>query len=318
MKAKRIVVTGGAGFIGSHIAEELPKENEIVILDDFSTGKRENITSLGGDNVEVIEGSITDLKLLEKLFEGVDYVFHQAADPNVQGSIEDPMRTNEVNIKGTLNVLIAARDNNVKKVVYAASSAVYGDTIVLPNEETMKPEPTSPYAITKLVGEYYCGLFYEIYGLPTTSLRYFNVYGPRQDPNSDYAAVIPKFISRLMKNEAPIIYGDGKQTRDFIFVRDVARANILAAEKERANGEIINIGGGERISINELAEKMTGIFGKNLGHMHVEPLPGDVRHSLADVKKAKELLGFETKYSLDEGLLGTVRYFKEEWKDGRL
>ena len=273
-------------------------------------GKRENIASLGEDNVEVVEGSITDLVLLEKLFEGVDYVFHQAADPNVQGSIEDPMRTNEVNIKGTLNVLIAARDNNVKKVVYAASSAVYGDTTVLPNVEAMKPEPTSPYAVTKLVGEYYCRLFYEIYDLPTTSLRYFNVYGPRQDQNSDYAAVIPKFISRLLKNEAPIIYGDGEQTRDFIFVQDVVRANILAAEKERANGEIINIGSGERISINELAEKMTGIFGKNLGPIHVEPLPSDVRHSLADITKAKVLLGFETKYSLDEGLLETVRYFK--------
>ena len=312
MKAKRTVVTGGAGFIGSHIAEELAKENEVVIIDDFSTGKRGNIMSPGegeGD-VEVVEGSITDLALLERLFEGVDYVFHQAADPNVQGSIDDPLKTNEVNIKGTLNVLAAARANNVKKVVYAASSAVYGDTTVIPNVETLKPEPTSPYAITKLVGEYYCNIFYDVYGLPTTSLRYFNVYGPRQDPKSDYAAVIPRFISRILRNEPPMIYGDGEQTRDFIFVEDVVGANILAAEKKRANGEIINIGSAKRISINELAEKIMGQFEKNSRPIHIEPLPGDVRHSVADVEKAKELLGFVARYSLDVGLSKTINYFK--------
>jgi len=311
MRGKNIVITGGAGFIGSHLGEELAKENKVLIIDNFSTGKRENIMDLlKKDNVQLIEGDITDLELLIKAFKGIDYVFHLAANPNVQEGIENPIQMNEVNILGTLNVLIAARDNNVNKIVYASSSAVYGDTDSLPQVETMSPMPTSPYAVTKLTGEYYCKIFYELYGLRTTSLRYFNVYGPRQDPNSQYAAVIPKFIRFVMQNQSPTIYGDGKQTRDFIFVKDVVKASILAAECEKADNAIINIGCGKSISINQLAEKIIKLSGKKLKPVYYPPLAGDIRHSLANVSRTKELLDFEAKTPLEDGLLEIIKHFK--------
>lgn len=290
----KVIITGGAGFIGSNLAEELSKEkdNEVIILDDLSTGKTENIAKHFDEILlKFVKGSVTDLDLLKELFKDADYVFHQAAIPSVQRSIEDPMRTNEVNVKGTLNVLIAARDGGVKKVIYASSSSVYGDTPELPKREDMTPNPLSPYAVTKLMGEYYCEVFNEVYDLKTISLRYFNVYGPRQDPYSDYAAVIPRFVNRVLENEPPVIYGDGLQTRDFTFVKDIVKANILAM-RSNATG-IFNIASGSRISIKELAELIMKLVGKNLKVVFDEPRKGDVRHSLADISKARAELGYE-------------------------
>ncbi|RLG35105.1 GDP-mannose 4,6-dehydratase [Methanosarcinales archaeon] len=255
----RIVITGGAGFIGSNLAEvlALAPNNEVCVVDDLSTGKVENLPIASG--IEFIKGSITDLQLMNEVLADADFVFHQAALPGVQRSIEDPAHANEVNIRGTLNVLMAARDAGVKKVIYASSSSVYGDTPELPNREGMTPNPLSPYAVTKLVGEYYCKVFNDVYGLNTISLRYFNVYGPRQDPHSEYAAVIPRFVSRVLRGEPPIIYGDGQQTRDFTFVKDVVNANILAMNSD-ATG-VYNIASGRMISIQELATLITRLTG---------------------------------------------------------
>jgi len=304
----KIVITGGAGFIGSNLAEELSKEkeNKVIIVDDLSTGKLRNIKSL---NIEFVKGSITNLNLLKRIFKDANYVFHQAAIASVQKSIEDPKRTNEVNVKGTLNVLIAARDREVKKVIYASSSAIYGDTPELPKKEDMIPNLLSPYAVTKLLSEYYCKVFNEVYGLKTISLRYFNVYGQRQDPFSDYAAVIPRFIDRVLENKPPMIYGDGEQTRDFIFVKDVVRTNILAMGND-ATG-IYNITNGNSISINELANMIMKLIGKNFTPIYNDPRDGDIIHSIGDVSKAKKDLGYEPRYSLEEGLKRTIKSEKE-------
>ena len=242
--------------------------------------------------------------LLQKIFQGIDYVFHQAAIPSVPRSTANPLASHEANITGTLNVLLAARDNGVKKVIYASSSSVYGDTPTLLKKEDMLPNPQSPYAVTKLAGEYYCQVFQEVYGLPTVCLRYFNIYGPRQDPNSQYAAVIPRFISRVSQEKPPLVFGDGEQTRDFTFIKDVVEANILAAEGN-ASG-IFNIGKGESISVNQLAELIIGLVGNNVEPIHEEPRPGDVRHSLADISKAKTF-GYKPKYSLERVLKETIR-----------
>lgn len=307
IRNKRIVVTGGAGFIGSNLVEELVGSNEVEVIDNFVTGKRENISGVG--DVSLVEGSITNLGLLQGIFEGVDYVFHEAAIPSVPRSVKDPVASNNANINGTLNVLVAARDSGVEKVVYASSSSVYGDTPTLPKTESMKPTPRSPYAVTKLTGEYYCRVFYEIYGLKTVSLRYFNVYGPKQDPNSEYAAVIPSFISKALKNEPPVIYGDGEQTRDFTYVKDVVQANILAAVNEKINGEVINIAGGVRTSVNELTEMIKRVFDVKQKPEYISPREGDVKHSLADISKARSLLGYRPVYDLEKGLCETKEYF---------
>lgn len=305
---KKVVVTGGAGFIGSHLAEELARRDYyVVILDDLSTGKLENISELlKRDNAEFVQGSITELPLLQRLFRDAEYVFHQAALVRVTRSIEDPLTTNEVNIKGTLNVLLAARENRVRKVIYASSSSIYGDTLTLPKQEDMPPNPLSPYALTKLAGEYYCNIFRQIFGLSTVCLRYFNVYGPRQDPQSRYAAVIPAFIDRTSQDLPPVIFGDGEQSRDFIFVQDVIRANILVADNN-AEG-IYNIGGGKSTSINRLAEIILALTQKSLKPIHEQPRPGDIRHSLADISKAREF-GYEPERTLEEGLRETIEGF---------
>lgn len=302
----KVIVTGGAGFIGSHLAEELAKRGyHVTILDDLSTGKVENIEPLLAKlNVEFIQGSIADIPLLQKLSQGVDYIFHQAAIPSVPRSIEQPLASHEANVTGTLNVLLAARDNSVRKVIYASSSSVYGDTLTLPKREDMLSEPQSPYAITKLAAEYYCQVFAKVYGLATVCLRYFNVYGARQDPNSQYAAVIPKFIRRVSEGNPPIIFGDGEQTRDFIFVKDVVEANILAA-KSNASG-VFNIGRGGSVTINKLAKLIISTIGGNMEPIHQDPRPGDIRHSLADISKAKTF-GYEPKWSLEEGLKETIK-----------
>jgi len=308
---KKVVVTGGAGFIGSHLAQELTRQGyHVIILDDLSTGKLENIEDLlGKESVEFVKDSITDLPLLQKIFHDVDYVFHQAAIPSVPRSIDNPLASHDVNVSGTLNVLLAARRNSAKKVIYASSSSVYGDTPTLPKREDMMPNPLSPYAVTKLAGEYYCLVFHQVYGLPTVCLRYFNVYGPRQDPTSQYAAVIPKFITRAFEGNSPIIFGDGKQTRDFTFIKDVVEANIRAV-KSNACGPF-NIARGESVTINELAKLVINIVGKNIELIHQEPRAGDVRHSLADISRARAF-GYEPKYSLEEGLRDTIRSFKHE------
>jgi len=308
----RIVITGGAGFIGSNLAEvlALAPNNEVCVVDDLSTGKIENLPVASG--IEFIKGSITDLQLMNEVLADADFVFHQAALPSVQRSIEDPAHTNEVNIRGTLNVLMAARDAGVKKVIYASSSSVYGDTPELPKREGMTPNPLSPYAVTKLVGEYYCKVFNDVYGLNTISLRYFNVYGPRQDPHSEYAAVIPRFVSRILKGEPPIIYGDGQQTRDFTFVKDVVNANILAMKSD-ATG-VYNIASGRRISIQGLATLITRLTGRDRDVEPVfdKPRKGDVRHSLADISRARADMGYKPEYSLERGLEETIRWFKLE------
>ncbi len=300
-------MTGGAGFIGSHLAEELAGHDYyVIILDDLSTGKMENIEPLlKKENVEFIQGSIVDLALLQKLFQGAVCIFHQAALGSVPRSIENPHGTHQANATGTLNVLIASRDNGIKRVVYASSSSVYGDTPTLPKHEDMPPNPQSPYAVSKLAGEYYCQVFQRVYGLHTVSLRYFNVYGPRQDPKSQYAAVIPSFIRRVSESKPPIIFGDGEQTRGFTFVKDVVQANILAAQSDVCG--IFNIGRQERITINELARSIIRLIGNDLKPIYQEPRPGDIRHSLADISKAKAF-GYEPTHSLEVGLTETIRW----------
>ncbi len=307
MNKNKILITGGAGFIGSNLARELVTNNQVTIIDNLFTGRKENIADLiDKGSAKFIEGSITDTNLLNRAFRGVDYVFHQAAIPSVPRSVKDPLASNNANITGTLNVLIAARDNGIKKVAYASSSSVYGDTPVLPKREDMKPNPLSPYAITKLAGEYYCLVFHQVYGLPTVALRYFNVYGPRQDPNSQYAAVIPKFITSILEDKPPTVFGDGTQSRDFTFVKDVVQANILAAESNATGA--INIGAGQQNTIDRLAQIINKIIGRNLTPIHEEPLTGDAKHSLADISKAKEI-GYEPKYDLERGLHETIRWF---------
>jgi UDP-glucose 4-epimerase len=302
--AKKVIITGGAGFIGSSLAKELVNQgHEVTILDNLSTGKREIIQKLlEKDNVRFVEGSVTDLPLLEKLFQGIEYIFHQAALARVPLSVEHPLATNKVNITGTLNVLIAARDNKVKKVVYASSSSVYG-TNPTPQKEGMVPDPLSPYALTKLAGESYCTIFSQLYGLPTVSLRYFNVYGPGQDPESQYAMVIPAFIDRMMRDEPPIIFGDGEQSRDFTYIQDVVHANILAADSDIEG--VFNIGSGKNITINALADEIKALLNKNLESEHKEPRPGDAKHTLADITRARKF-NYEPKWSLRNGLIETI------------
>jgi UDP-glucose 4-epimerase len=269
----KVVVTGGAGFIGSNLAEELLKKHQVTVIDNLSTGRIKNLDQII-DKINFIEGSITDLDLIKEAFSGSDTVFHQAAIPSVQRSVDNPIASNEANVEGTLKVLVAARDCNVRKVVYASSSSAYGDTPTLPKIEEMKPNPKSPYAISKLAGEYYCRVFSEVYGLKSACLRYFNVYGPRQNPESQYAAVIPRFITRVLANSPPVIYGDGKQTRDFTFVKDVVKANILAMQSP-AEG-VFNIACGQRVSLNSLAGKIMEITGIKLDLIYDRPRQGDV------------------------------------------
>ena len=311
MKAKKIVVTGGAGFIGSNLVRYLSADNQVITLDDLSTGNMKNIMDLvDDDKTEFIKGSITDLELLQKTFKNVDYIFHEAAIPSVPRSIKDPVTTSNVSINGTLNVLLAARDCNVKKVIYASSSSVYGDTPTLPKTEEMTPNPLSPYAVGKLTGEYYCLVFTKIFHLPTVVLRYFNVYGPRQDPVSEYAAVIPKFITNVFKDTSPVIYGDGLQTRDFTFVDDVIKINILAAESDITG--IFNVAGGKQISINELAKTIMTLCNKNLEIEYKEARPGDIKHSLAGISKAKEKFGYSPKFDIKNGLKETIKWFQKQ------
>jgi len=309
ISGKRFVVTGGAGFIGSNIVTDLVKnDNEVVVLDNLSTGFVKNMSDVM-DTIRFVEGDIRSLDLLEKTFQDVDYVIHQAALPSVPRSVKDPISSNQNNIDGTLNVLIAARDVGVKRVVYASSSSAYGNSPTLPKREDIKPEPLSPYAVTKLVGEYYCKVFYDIYGLETVSLRYFNVFGPHQDPKSQYAAVIPKFITAMLKDEKPVIFGDGTQSRDFTYVQNNVEANLLACVAKEAAGKVFNIACGERITLNDLVDMLNRILGSDIAPIYANPRQGDVKHSLADISSAKDFLGFEPKYSFEVGLKKTAEWF---------
>jgi len=304
------LVTGGAGFIGSHIASALIAEGARVrILDDLSTGHRENLDEIGG-GIDFIQGSVADEELLNKALEGVELVFHEAAIPSVPRSVEEPRQTHIASVDGTFSLLVAARDQKVRRIVYAASSSAYGDQPTLPKSELMLPDPLSPYAVAKLVGEYYCQVFTRVYGLETVSLRYFNVFGPRQDPGSQYSGVVSRFISALLSNERPVIYGDGEQSRDFTYIENVVFGNLSAAEAPNAAGKVINVANGERITLNQLLSELKDLTGKqNVTAEYLEPRVGDVRHSLADISLARQLLGYESKVDLREGLKRTIDWW---------
>ncbi len=304
------LVTGGAGFIGSNIVRTLLGSGRTVrVLDNFSTGRRENLEGLQPD-LECITGDIRDGAAVKRATVGVRYVLHLAAVPSVSRSIDDPVTTNDVNIAGTLNVLIQARDCGVERVVFSSSSSVYGDTPVLPKVETMPPSPRSPYALSKLAGEHYARLFFELYGLKTFSLRYFNVYGPRQNPRSQYAAVIPLFITAIAAGRRPVIYGDGEQTRDFTFVEDVVAANLACCgAPESVAGGVYNIGNGDRCTINALAAKIGELCGRPAAPEHQPARPGDVRDSQADARLAREKLGWQPRTAFTEGLRRTIEWF---------
>jgi nucleoside-diphosphate-sugar epimerase len=298
------LITGGAGFIGSHLARALIKRRQKVkIIDNLSTGRLENLTSVI-DKIEFIRGDITDLALLNKHFKSVDFVLHHAALTSVPLSIEQPELTNLINVSGTFNVLIAARDCRVKRVIFASSSAVYGNSSkqAQKNTETDTPAPVSPYALSKLIGEQYCRLFFDIYNLETICLRYFNVFGQGQDPNAYYASVIPKFIQKLAANQLPTIFGTGNQSRDFVYVDDVVRANLLACHSGSGVGEVLNVGSGRTVSVNQIYKVLSRMMGKKNKPIFAPPRPGDVFKTLADVRKARKILGFQAQVRFEEGL----------------
>jgi len=308
----KYLVTGGAGFIGSNIVKKLLEKGDTVrVIDNLSTGRKENIEEfLDNPNFEFIEGDLTDLDVCKKVVKDIDFVLHEAAVPSVPRSIEDPIKSNNSNVTATLNLLVAARDEGVKKLVYAASSSVYGDNPELPKREDFPARPISPYALTKYAGERYCQIFWNIYGLPTICLRYFNVFGPKQNPKSQYAAVIPNFISAFLNDKSPIIYGTGEQSRDFTFVENVVEANILAANCQEGNGEVMNIACGGETSLNQLVGYLKEITGKDIKVDYQKERQGDVLHSRADISKAKKIIGYSPKVQFKEGLLKTFDWYK--------
>jgi UDP-glucose 4-epimerase len=307
---KTYLVTGGAGFIGSHIATALVERGDRVrVLDNLSTGKSGNLAHLAG-KVEVIDGDLIDRGAVERAVKGTEVVFHQAALASVPRSVAQPLDTNAACVTGTVNILDAARQHGVRRVVYAASSSAYGDQPVPVKSERLMPAPISPYAAAKLAGEFYCQAFTGTYGLETVALRYFNVFGPRQDPQGAYAAVIPKFIVEMLAGRQPTIFGDGKQSRDFVFVGDVVRANLLAAESAKANGRMMNVASGRQYSLLEVVDALNRVLGTTIQPKLAEPRVGDVRDSLADISLAKELLGYEPTVSFEDGLRRTVEDFQ--------
>jgi nucleoside-diphosphate-sugar epimerase len=303
-------VTGGAGFIGSNLVEALVARGDRVrVVDNLSTGRIENLESLVA-RIEFINADICDTDLMRQVFSGVDVVFHEAAIPSVQKSILDPLRSNRANITGTLSVLVAARDAKVRRFIYAGSSSVYGDTPTLPKAENMAPHPISPYGIMKWVAELYAQQFTKLYGLETITLRYFNVFGPRQDPTSEYSGVLSKFITQLLRNEKPVIYGDGEQSRDFTFVQNVVHANLLAAETSKGIGEVMNVAVGCRFSLNETLKILNRIFSSDVVARYEGPRAGDIKHSQADIARAMTLLGYEPKFDFESGLRHTVEWYR--------
>lgn len=303
----KYLVTGGAGFIGSNIVEELVKRGESVrVLDNFSTGKRENLKGFGKD-VELIEGDIRSYHIVKQAVEGMDVVLHQAALPSVPRSINDPITSNDVIVGGTLNLLDASREAGVKRFVFASSSSIYGDTPVLPKREDMSPNPLSPYAVSKLAAEKYCTVFARVYGLHTVALRYFNVFGPRQDPNSQYSAVIPKFIRMIRNDERPVIFGDGTQTRDFTYVENIINANILAATADCEAGLVMNAACNDQIELNYLVEQINKHTGKEVKPIYSDKRKGDIKHSFAEISLIGKVLGWKPTISFDEGLSKLVK-----------
>jgi nucleoside-diphosphate-sugar epimerase len=308
----RYLVTGGAGFIGSHLVRRLVTEGAAVrVVDNLSTGQLDRLKDLR-ESIEFVEGDLADDRVSDEVAGGVECVFHQAAVPSVQRSVRDPIATNRANVTATLNLLESCRNAGVRRFVYAASSSAYGDTEVLPKAETMPPNPLSPYALQKLVGERYCKLYYDLYGLETVSLRYFNVFGPNQDPYSQYSAVIPKFISALSARKSITVYGDGEQSRDFTYVDNVVEANLLASRVGGAPGKTFNIGCGTRTTLNNLIQLLERIVGVESTVIYAEAKAGDVRHSLADIASAGRILGYSPKIMVEEGLRRTVRAMEEK------
>jgi nucleoside-diphosphate-sugar epimerase len=306
----RYLVTGGAGFIGSNTVDELVRRgHSVAVLDDFSAGREENLKQSSG-KIEIIRASITDLAAVQKACTGADYVLHLAALTSVPRSVKDPLETNHVNIDGTLNVLIAARDAKVRRLVYAASCAAYGDTPIQPQRENIIPDPISPYGVTKFFGELYAKTFYRCYGLETVCLRYFNVFGPRQDPTSAYSGVLSKFISTLLADGQPVIFGDGEQSRDFIFVENIVHANLLACEAQDCAGRVFNAGTGRRYTLNETLRLLEKISGKKSAAKYKPPRSGDILHSQADITEARKALGYEPKISFEEGLRRTWEWYR--------
>ncbi|NOT27138.1 MAG: SDR family oxidoreductase [Acidobacteria bacterium] len=303
------LVTGGAGFIGSHLVEELLRRGEHVrVVDSLITGKRANLAHLQG--VEFLEGDLADISVAHRAVTGVDVVLHQAAIPSVPRSVEDPVTSNRANVDGSLNLLVAARDAGVRRVVYAGSSSAYGDTPVLPKVETMPTAPLSPYALQKLVAEEYCRMFTRLYGLETVTIRYFNVFGPRQDPSSPYSGVISLFVSALCAGRAPTIHGDGEQTRDFTYVANVVDGVLRASAAQNVSGEVINVATGGRISLNQLFATLRDLIGGSVEPVYTEPRRGDVRDSRADISKAERLLDYSPTITFEEGLERTVAWYR--------
>lgn len=305
-----ILITGGAGFVGSHIAEECCQRGwQVRILDNLSTSSATNLSHLSGQ-VKLIDGSITDSQVVRSAMQGVKFVFHQAALASVPRSVEDPVATHDACATGTLVLLDEARRAGVKRFVYAASSSAYGDQPVLAKSESLLPSPLSPYAAAKLAGEYYCQAFFHTYGLETVCLRYFNVFGPRQDPNGPYAAVIPLFVQKLLRGDAPRIFGDGLQTRDFCYVKNVVAANLLAVERLGIGGQVFNVGGGSQVTLLALLDKIKTLLKSDIAPRFEPARTGDVRDSLADLTKSRDLLGYNPAYTLDQGLAETVAFYR--------
>jgi len=311
MLSGKVLITGGAGFIGSNLADELIKQGaKVCVIDNFVTGFHENLNEIKG-NFDIVEGDINDDAKLKKALENVEIVFHQAALPSVPRSVENPKETHDACVNGTFNLLAKSKANGVKRVIYAASSSAYGDQPTLPKVETMLPEPLSPYAAAKLMGEYYCQVFSKVYNLETISLRYFNVFGPRQNPASQYSGVISRFVDALMGGKTPVIYGDGETSRDFTFIANVVNANIKAAQTSKGIGEVMNVANGERITLNKLLEVLKKITGKENVSPDFQPeRKGDVKHSQADNRRAIECLGYEKLIGLEEGLTKTIDWWK--------
>jgi len=305
------VVTGGAGFIGSNTVDELVRRGEtVIVLDDLSSGKEDNLAEVRS-KISFIKGSITDLEAVRKAMQSADYVIHLAARTSVPRSVKDPIDTNKINVEGTLNVLVAARDAKVKRVVFAASSSAYGETPILPKVETMQPEPISPYGVAKYAGELYAQMFGRVYGLENVSLRYFNIFGPRQDPDSPYSGVLAKFCTAFLEKTQPLVFGDGEQSRDFTFVENAVAANLLACEAPNASGKVFNIGTGTRVTLNQTLALLTNLTGNELETKYEPPRDGDIRDSQADITQARDILNYEALVTFEEGLRRTVEWYRE-------